>query len=118
VPQLDSEFRAALGNAVRLVHEADPAMLGSFTSAGQAAAGVVWAVGKANGHISPEGQVRKKDLAAALGVPVSLSGPGRRARAQGLTRNPWSASTWAAVREVARVSAGSTSSSCATASRI
>jgi hypothetical protein len=78
VPQLDTEFRAALGNAVRLVHEADPVMLGSFTSAGQAAAGVVWAVGKANGHISPEGPVRQKDLAAALGVPVSLSGPGRR----------------------------------------
>jgi len=78
LPQLDTEFRTALGNAVRLVHAADPAMLGSFTSAGQAAAGVVWAVGKANAHISPEGPVRQKDLAAALGVPVSLSGPGRR----------------------------------------
>ena len=78
VPQLDAELRTALGNAVRLVHQADPALLGSFTSAGQAAAGVVWAVGKANGRISPEGPVRQKDLAAALGVPVSLSGPGRR----------------------------------------
>ena len=78
VPQLGTEFRTALGNGVRLVHEADPAMLGSFTSAGQAAAGVVWAVGKANAHISPEGPLRQKDLAAALGTPVSLSGPGRR----------------------------------------
>lgn len=78
LPGLDAEFSVALANAVRLVHDADPAMLGSFTSAGQAAAGLVWAVGKANGHITPEGPVRQRDLAAALGVPVSLSGPGRR----------------------------------------
>jgi len=78
VPQLDPELRTALGNAVRLVHEADPAMLGGFTSAGQAAAGLMWAVGKANAQLSPEGPARQKDLAAALGVPMSLSGPGRR----------------------------------------
>jgi hypothetical protein len=75
---LDPEFDIALRNAMRLLWEAEPAVLLNAASAAQAAAGLVWAVGKANGRLSPEGPLRQKDLAAALGVPAALSGPGRR----------------------------------------
>ena len=75
---IDPEFEIAVRNALRLLWDAEPTVLLNATSAGQAAGGLVWAVGKANGRLSPEGPLRQKDLAAALGVPASLSGPGRR----------------------------------------
>jgi len=78
---LDPEFQVALRHALRQLWAADPTFLLNATSAGQAAAGLVWAVGKANGRLSPEGPLRQKDLAASLGVSPQLSGPGRRVEA-------------------------------------
>lgn len=76
---LDEELEIAVGNAVSLVQEADPTFLGTFVSAQQAAGGLVWAVGKANGRLSPAGPLRHKEIAGDLGLgSQSLTGFGRR----------------------------------------
>jgi len=76
---LDDELEVAVANAIVLVHDADPTLLTGFTSAAHAAGGLIWAVGKANGRLSPEGTLRQKDLTTALGLASGqLSGQGRR----------------------------------------
>ena len=78
VTGVDEELDVALANALRLAHDLDPTFWGTFTSAGQAAAALVWAVGKANALFTPDGSLRQKDVASQLGLPGQLSGAGRR----------------------------------------
>ena len=70
----DPELGTALLNALWLVRDREPVQLSASRSPEHLVAGLVHAVGKANGAFSPQGPHTQREVAEVLGLRGSLAG--------------------------------------------
>ncbi|HET7385718.1 MAG TPA: hypothetical protein VFJ19_03545 [Nocardioidaceae bacterium] len=72
----DVEMGIVLRRALCTVWDTEPEVVLRAASSAHVAAGICWAVGKANGAFAPHGHLTQSGLGEALGLPCRLSTPG------------------------------------------